>query len=260
MSLTKKIKSIFFKDKDIVSYSGRYNSFGEAIKFCGKGYSDEAIFEKVKNSTLAVVNGEAAYERDSYLFYEKEINYNLMMYLYNIILEEGCLNVLDWGGALGSTFHQHRKLLENYNCTWTIVEQPHFVSWGKEHLPNDMLHFAEGLHEVDHCNCVLFSGVLQYLEDPEKIISMVCEKRPSYILVERTPISKHQRIWIETVHEPIYEAEYPCYVFEESKFIDQFESKEYQLIDSWHSLVDRDIPTPENEKVIFKSYVLKIKL
>lgn len=259
MSLTKRIKSLFIKKKDVVSFAGSYDSFSEAINFCGKGYSDEAIFEKVKKSTLAVVNGEAAYERDSYLFYEKKFNYNLMMYLYRIMIEEGCLNVLDWGGALGSTFYQHRELLENYSCTWTIVEQAHFVSFGKEHLADDILHFANGLNEVGQYNCVLFSAVLYYLENPEEIISMVCEKKPSYIIVERTPVSIHKRIWIETVHEPIYEAEYPCYVFEETELIKQFETREYRLIDSWKSLVDGDVITSEKEKVVFNSYVFKRK-
>lgn len=259
MSLTKKTKSLFIKKKAITSYVGNYDSFNEAAKFCGKGYGDEAIFEKVKKSTLAVVNGEAAYERDSCLFYEKKINYNLMMYLYMIMIEEGCLNVLDWGGALGSTFYQHRELLENCNCTWTIVEQAHFVNFGKEHLANNILHFAESLDEVDQFNCVLLSGVLQYFEDPGEIISMVCKKRPSYIIVERTSIGNHRRVWIETVHEPIYEAEYPCYVFEETELIRQFETREYRLIDSWNSLVDKDVVTPEKEKVVFNSYVFKRK-
>ena len=259
MSITNKIKSLFIKKNKVVSYSGRYSSFGEAASICGKGYSDEAIFEKVKNSTLAVVNGEAAYERDSCLFYEKKINYNLMMYLYMIMIKEGCLNVLDWGGALGSTFYQHRELLEDYNCNWTIVEQAHFVSFGKEHLANNMLHFVGSLDEVDQCNCVLFSSVLQYLENPEGSISMVCEKRPSYIIVERTPVSIHKRIWVETVHEPIYEAEYPCYVFEETELIKQFETRGYRLIDSWKSMVDGDVITPEKEKVVFKSYIFKRK-
>ena len=72
----------------MVSYSGDFDSFAEAAKLCGGGYSSEAIFEKVKNAALAVAHGEAVYERDSFLFYEKAINYNLIMYLQMIIMEE----------------------------------------------------------------------------------------------------------------------------------------------------------------------------
>lgn len=135
-------------------YSGDFDSFAEAAKLCGGGYSSEAIFEKVRNAALAVAHGESVYERDSFLFYEKAINYNLIMYLQMIIMEEGTLNLCDWGGSLGSTFFQHRELIEKWKCRWTVVEQPHFVRFGKKELAGEKMDFAEGLNEIEECNCV----------------------------------------------------------------------------------------------------------
>lgn len=241
----------------MVSYNGDFKSFREAAKLCGGGYSTETIFNKVKNAALAVANGEAAYERDSFLFYEKAINYNLMMYLQMIIMKEGFLKICDWGGALGSTFFQHRELIETWECSWTIVEQPHFVQFGKRELAGGRLNFAESLDEIKECNCILFSSVLQYLEHYEEVISAACKKQPSYVIIERTPVSDKSKIWIETVHEPIYEAMYPCYVFKESELTGQFEEQGYRLIDSWHSLVDGVVPISGEEKAVFKSYVFE---
>lgn len=89
------------------------------------------------------------------------------------------------------------------------------------------------------------------------MISDLCERKPSYIIVERTPVASKRRIWIETVHEPIYEAVYPCYVFEEAGLLREFETKGYQMIDSWHSLVDGDVPISDKEMAVFRSYVFR---
>ena len=80
-----------------VEYYGDYRTFEEAKKDC-EGYDGKAIFEKVSQSTMAVLQGKAVYERDGFLFYEKSVNYNLMMYLYQLYIEDGFINVCDWGG------------------------------------------------------------------------------------------------------------------------------------------------------------------
>lgn len=243
--------------QDLVSYSGSFETWDEASRLCGRGYNSEAIFEKVKTAALTVARGDAAYERDSFLFYDKAINYNLMMYLYQILLEEGSLSICDWGGSLGSTYYQHRDLLENQKYIWTIVEQPHFVSFGKESLEDRRLHFAESLDKIANCNCILFSGVLQYLKDHDAIIEQACKKAPSYIIIERTPVSSQSRICIETIHEPIYEALYPIRIFTEAELLALFETYGYHVVDSWHSLVDGDASLSPKELIRFCSWVLK---
>lgn len=255
--MLKRILSKYHKDQELVSYGGDFETWDEASTLCGSGYSSEAIFEKVKNAALAVARGEAAYERDSFLFYDKAINYNLMMYLYQILLDEGSLSICDWGGSLGSTYYQHRDLLENQKYIWTVVEQPHFVQFGKEYLEDGHLHFAENLHEIAECNCILFSSVLQYLNNYEEIISQACKKAPPYIILERTPFGSKHRICIETVHEPIYEAAYALQIFTEPELLTLFEKCGYHTIDSWHSLVDGNVSLSEKELVQFRSYIFK---
>lgn len=261
--ITKLLNYFFLKfHKPDVSYKGDYISFSEASNICKRndgGYDTDVIFNKVKTSTLAVKAGQAKYERDSVLFYDNQKNYNLIMYLALLARKTTSLNILDFGGALGSTYFQHKDIISELNCNWTIIEQNHYVAFGKENLESNGLHFcySENLESLPKYDCVLFSSVLQYLENSSQIITSICRNKPSYIIVERTPVYKRKIFLIETVHEPIYEALCPCCVFCENDFIKSFTSSGYEFIDSWHSLVDGDVPF-ENSTIVFKSFIFKL--
>ncbi len=262
----KKIIGLEAIKEPIVGYKGNYASFTEAnkqiaIQTSPGGYDSEAIFKKVSESTLKVLKGEAVFERDSFLFYEKQINYNLLMYLYKIYIKEKKLDVLDFGGALGSTYLQHKTELEEIGAKWTVTEQEHFVTFGKKCVAGGNLSFAtnEELNKKRaKFNVLLFSSVLQYIEDADSLIRKMCKNKTKHIVIERTPVSNHTRYWIETVHEPIYEAVYPCCVFDEKNFIKKFTDNGYNLIDSWKSLVDSDIHI-DDKTVVFKSFVFELR-
>jgi len=200
------------------SFTGNYSSMEEANRFC-RGYATEEIFEKVKAAALAVKNNEASYERDSCLFYEEDINYNLLMYLYKLGYRyKTPIGVLDWGGSLGSTYFQHRKLFEKDNLVncWTVIEQPHFVDFGKNKLEDNILRFEHtDIQTVDisKYQCILLSAVLHYLDDYLSIINKICFSNIDTIILERTPVCKNEIICIEKVKEPIYNAEYAMRIF-----------------------------------------------
>ena len=102
-------------ERIIVSYewfTGDYSSWEEALKFCD-GYNKPNILEKVKNSLLKVKKGEAVYERDSVLFDHIEYSMPLLVsLLYMTTVYKNNLNILDFGGSLGSSYFQNRKFLE----------------------------------------------------------------------------------------------------------------------------------------------------
>lgn len=248
------------KPSQMVEMTGDYTTFAEAQKHC-EGYDGKAIIDKVSQSTLAVLNGKAAYERDGYLFHEKAVNYNLMMYLYRCYIEGGFLSVCDWGGSLGSTYLQHRRLLDELNCKWHIVEQKHYVRFGREQIHLERLQFYESVSDIaEKYNFVLFSSVLQYLEHASEIVADVIGPKPDYVVIERTPVGECHHIWIQTVHEPIYEASYAACVYTEEELRAMFEGSGYELIDSWHSLVDGDEWIDRERRVEYKSFVFKRRL
>lgn len=117
--------------KSAWEYTGDYSSWQEAEKNA-TGYDAAEIISKVLSSTQKVLDGEAVFERDSVLFYTQEYNLDLVLALYRIALEKGRLHVLDFGGALGSVYRQHARILKPAisDISWNIVEQKSFFGCG----------------------------------------------------------------------------------------------------------------------------------
>jgi putative methyltransferase (TIGR04325 family) len=203
---------------------GNYKSWEDAKNDC-EGYDTEGIFEKVAAATHKVVNGEAAFERDGHLFYQKEDNTFLLECLEQIKSKEGRVSVLDFGGALGSTYFQHKAYLLGIDAQWGIVEQQRFVEIGQKNFQSDSLHFYNNIEEATigiAPNVILFSSVLQYLDDPQWWIRKAAENKISFIILDLTTVIEGQndRITKQIVSPQLYKASYACRLFGEQKLTD----------------------------------------
>jgi putative methyltransferase (TIGR04325 family) len=185
-----------------------------------KGYDAPNILEIQRAAMRKVRDGAAVYERDSVVFDKIEYFFPTLAALLLIASRNNNrLSVLDFGGALGSTYYQNRHLLSHLSAlSWHVVEQPHFVSAGRAEFENEHLRFYPTI--VESCaaarpDVVLFSSVLQYLEKPTELLAEIAAAAPPYILVDRTPIldSGRERIVIQTVPPSIYPASYACRLF-----------------------------------------------
>lgn len=220
---------------------GNYSNWDLAARE-SSGYDKQEIVQKVRSSLLKVKNGEVSFERDSVLFDEVQYSWPLLSALLWIAAKhQGKLNVIDFGGSLGSSFFQNRKFLQALpEVKWNIVEQSNFVEIGQKDFESEQLKFY---HSIDECmkdgqpNCILFSSVIQYLPDPFKFLEEVVKKKIENIIFDRTPFitGDTDRITIQKVNPRIYAASYPCRFFSETKFKKIFE-KEYILVESFDSL------------------------
>jgi len=196
-------------------WKGDYPDWASAIA-ASSGYDAGDILERVRAAARSVRDGKAMWERDSVCFHHEEYNWQLIACLMTVAARSGGkLHLLDFGGALGSTYMQHRKLLSALpECSWSVVEQPHFVSCGKKEFCTDVLDFFESIEEcLDHraINVFLFSSVLQYLEDPYDLLGKVLKLSPDAIVIDRTPFANTgERITVQYVPKSIYPASYPC--------------------------------------------------
>lgn len=205
-------------------FSGNYDNWNEAVHV-SSGYGSSLIFEKVKAAALAVKNREAVFERDSVLFHQEEYNWPLLALLLRIAGEnDNRLTVLDFGGSLGSTYFQHRKMLDAIDLSWQIVEQPHFVEFGKQALEETSLHFYFSIEEAVAAgkpDVILLSSVLPYLEAPYKRLDQLSELRTPDLVIDRTPFLENARIdrlTVQKVAESIYPATYPAWFFSKERF------------------------------------------
>jgi len=248
--------------KDILGWYGDYSSFSEASALCGN-YDSQNILEQCKSAILKVKRGDAAYERDSVIFDKIQHSWGLLSGLQKAAIDNNnVLNVIDFGGSLGSSYFQNRTFLEGVNLeSWNVVEQEHFVSCGNDFVKDDKLKFWNNVDDVidkEKCNVLLLSGVLQYLPDPIQLINEMISYNFSYIIIDRTSfIQGKDRLTIQNIADDIYEASYPCLFFNKSQFVAHFGSK-YELIGEVNnSLIDGSYQFDDGVKASWEGLILK---
>lgn len=222
-------------------YFGNYSSWEEAGK-ASTGYDTDLILERVRDALLKVRSGEAVYERDSVLFDEIQYSWPLLAGLLWAATRNGNrLNVLDFGGSLGSSYFQNRAFLAHLDgLTWSIVEQEQFVRCGREQFADQVLHFY---HTVDECaaarrpDVVLLSSVLPYLEHPYRLLAEIIARGVDSIIIDRTPLldGALDRLTIQRVPAEIYEARYPAWMLGREKLLAMFAS-DYELVAEFDAL------------------------
>lgn len=210
--------------KQGIRFEGEYATWEEAMAQC-TGYDAESILHKVLDATLKVKRGEAAFERDSVLFYEPEYVWPVLSGLLWVAAQhKGRLNVLDFGGALGSSYFQHKNFLKELpDLRWNVVEQEHYVKAGTSHIQDEQIRFYSSIEEClvdNNVNVVLLSSVLQYLPQPYKIMEEISNCTASQLIIDRTPFSKNEfdLLTAQHVSKNIYEAIYPSWIFSEPLF------------------------------------------
>lgn len=253
-------QSILKKYQDInkkYGFFGDYKDWEEAKRET-TGYDSEKILAKVKGSLLKVKNGEATYERDSVLFDKIEYSWPLLAcLLYVASVNDNKLNVLDFGGSLGSSYYQNKKFLSHLKeLHWNIVEQENFVRTGQESFQNGQLKFYSTIEESSENqkpDVLLLSSVIQYLEDPYEFIEKIkCHNIP-YIIFDRTAFMKdtgRERLTVQKVNPRIYPASYPAWFLDINKLKEMFKNK-YELIADFDSL-DLGVPWAQEKGLFFK--------
>lgn len=208
-----------------IYFSGHYPDWSTAAEHAS-GYDAAMILERVKQASLKVRNGEAKFERDSVLFDEVQHSFPVLAGLLRAAMEhDQRLSVLDFGGALGSSYFQCRGFLSVLPAVrWGVVEQQHFVRCGQECFANEQLQFYFTNQEclaASNPNVALLSSVLQYLPDPYAVIDELMDVGIQYIVIDRTPFADIEADCITVQHVPpsIYSASYPCRIFAKPLFL-----------------------------------------
>jgi len=231
-----------FRPKGVDMWSKPYANWAQAEQ-ASYGFKAENILEKVVDAVRAVRDKKAPYERDSILFDKIQYSWPLLSTLQKIALENNnSLTIVDFGGSLGSTYFQNNAWLKNISIKWIIVEQSHFVEIGKKEFQNEVLRFEYSLKEAlaYKPSTILFSSVLQYIENPIEIINEVIAYGIDNIIIDRTGICNTEDkdiIFVQTVPEQIYKASYPCWFFNERNLMSHFVPN-YSLITDFPSYCD----------------------
>ncbi|MEI7595026.1 MAG: TIGR04325 family methyltransferase [Bacteroidota bacterium] len=250
--LIRKLTGLFY------GWSGNYETWNDAQKKA-IGYDSEKILKKIENALLKVKNGEAVCERDSVLFDKIEYSFPLLSALMTVALEnDKKLNVIDFGGSLGSTYFQNRLFLNSLDAvSWNIVEQSHFVEKGKELFADENLKFYFSIEDClkeNKPDIIIFSSVLQYIEKPYDLLEEVFKHKTKYIFIDRTAYfsEEEDRITLQKANPKIYNASYPCWFFNEAHFLEKFKA-------SYDMVFDFTTSDRSNIKSVFKGFLFRLK-
>lgn len=229
-----------------VTFSGDYATWDDALRD-SSGYDNPAILERVRDALLKVKAGEAAFERDTVLFREREFVYPLLAGLLHGATKDGNrLSVMDFGGSLGSTYFQHRPYFGTLRTLrWSVIEQPHFVACGEAHFADDTLRFygdPEACARAEQPNVLLLSGVLEYLPDPLAMLVRLAALDIATIVIDRTLLvsGKPGRLMVQRVPPSIYDATYPCWVLNREAMLARL-APQYRVFDEFRSTVGSDV-------------------
>jgi len=219
----------------------------EEVKKISEGYDADVILRKCSCSLLKVKNGEAVYERDSVLFDKIQYSYPLLTSLIWIASKSGNkLDIIDFGGSLGSSYFQNYRMLSHLDSVkWNIVEQENFIVEGKKNFQDNNLKFYFTIKDClkeNKPNAILFSSVIQYIENPYMFLDNILAYNFEYIIFDLTGFVESQEdiLTLQVVPETIYNANYPCRFFNEEKFKNIFLEK-YDLIIDFECSIGADI-------------------
>ncbi len=237
-------------------FYGNFETWEEALSLCG-GYDDKEIFDKVSQSALKVKQGEAIFERDSVLFNHVEYSWPSLAALMNCAAQaKGKLRVLDFGGALGSTYFQNRSFFLGLEVEWSVVEQTHFVEFGQRKIADKKLNFYSSIKEClseREPDVVFLSSVLQYLEEPYTVLSTLASLDVQSVIIDRTLFTNDNKdqIKIQLVPEGIYKASYPLRILNKKKVKSILIDHGFLLLEEFNSNIDPSGECYSSQGLIF---------
>jgi putative methyltransferase (TIGR04325 family) len=205
---------------------GTYRTWDQAAAR-STGYASSDVYEQTLRAARMVRDGKAQWQRDSVTFGKVEFSWPVMAELARQAAQRTCLNVLDVGGGLGSSYLQYKAFAPNDSrITWTIVELPEIAEAGEREFSTGQLRFTSAIPERESAkpDIVLLSSVLQYLRDAELVVGKLLALSPSSVILDRTPISSIGFYSVQRVPRRIYKADYPIRVFSEREISEMFRS------------------------------------
>ncbi|MCM2255888.1 MAG: methyltransferase, TIGR04325 family [Vicinamibacteria bacterium] len=221
---------------------GEFDSWPDA-RAASAGYDAPDILERVIAATREVARGAAAFERDGVAFRQPWSNPPLLRALRAaLVTAPGPALVLDFGGALGSAYWQHRAALANLPAaTWQVVEQPSYAAAGAREFQRPDLRFFSRLDEATRGGrpaLVIASSVLQYLEHPWAALDGLLALGAPFVFLDRMPLSPDRsRLLVEQVPPSIGTASYPMWLLAEGPLL-QACRREHEIVERFQTRLD----------------------
>jgi putative methyltransferase (TIGR04325 family) len=231
---------ILENSKDVTSapilsnWEGEFFTWKDATEYA-TGYDSSYILDQCRKALIKVKLGEAIFERDSVIFESIQYNWPLISGIAKARIENGKkLNVIDFGGSLGSLYYSLIKFFDSKEIErWSIIEQENFVECGRKDFEDETLRFYENIESCineNDPNLVILSSVLQYIENPYELLSNLFSLNVEYILIDRTAFINRNEDCISNQVVPSYQAKIQHWFFSFPKFQRLVKSYNWEVI------------------------------
>jgi putative methyltransferase (TIGR04325 family) len=207
------------------------------------GWDASAITEKTLRLALQVRDGAIEFEQDTVP--RKKIAYSVTTLAFIVLVlsrHRNSLDVLDFGGSLGTNYYQNRKILSSLAktpFTWNVVERPVLAELGSKHFANSELKFYASLAEAMKSSprgldSFLFTGSIQYVDEPMALIESVVGMGATTIAFDRllvSPTGSHEVFVQHPDPSTYYRATYPVWCFSRDAFIENLSARGFRLVE-----------------------------
>jgi putative methyltransferase (TIGR04325 family) len=222
-------------------FEGPYPSW-EAAASIADGWDAPSILDKTLDAALKVRDGLVAFEMDGVprdrIIYSPTILAFLLLVLSR---QKSTLNIIDFGGGLGSNYIQNHKLLRHLRATsvyWGVVEQEMLATLGKQHFQTEELKFFptidDALSAAPQCDAVIFTGSLQYIAEPHALLDRIVNADVKIIAMDRLLVSPSATdgAFVQRPDPALfYPATYPVWCFAKEKFIERLTARGFTLVE-----------------------------
>ena len=152
------------------------------------------------------------------------------------------VDIIDFGGGLASNYYQHRRILARLGKNrWSIIERPIFVKLGCEHFQSSEVTFCSSLADIlwTDPKAILFSGSLQCLVDPFRILAqVVASSGIDLVAIDRVLMSPSEYHAAFVQNPSIYAANYPVWCFSRDRMVEWFWENGFDLVEHFTSNPD----------------------
>lgn len=171
-----------------------FATYAEAARSRGQDYQDEELAQIVLNKTRHLVQ-DASFQ---HIAEHQAVATVLAVTTASALAPRGDrpLRVLDFGGALGTSYHFIKERLPG-NYAWAVVETPMFVKAGRE-FETDELRFFETIEEatawLGEIDLIYTSSAVQYMPDPLATLDLFLAANPRCVALLRSAFSENDQV------------------------------------------------------------------
>jgi putative methyltransferase (TIGR04325 family) len=228
---------------EIPLFEGPYPSWDAAASLAD-GWDAQVIIDRTLDAALKVQKGASAFEMDGVA--RDRIIYSPAILAFLLLVcskQKHSLNIIDFGGGLGSNYFQNIKLLRHLSTTsifWGVVEQKAFAKLGLEQFQTEQLKFFSSIDDAlsspPKCDAVIFTGSLQNIAQPYALLDKVINANIDIIAMDRMLVSSaaSDAVFVQHPDPKIYySATYPVWCFSKDRFVAHLNTKGYNLVEDF---------------------------